>query len=189
MSKRRHKRHSSNGILALIARDQYGVVWLALLVLATYILKWQVVQPPKLDGSPCLMCMELMMWGLAILASFISAGVWWAWTPRLPKGLTLMFLLSLAAIGSAFLASLVADAILENLYYRGILSWPESEGSFLLDNFSRHAMGLFLGTSVLYGMVRLVICKDLKDQRLVIVVSLGIALSALGLLLLGIKLY
>jgi len=189
MTKRRRSRHSSNGILALIARDQYGMVWLALLVLAVYILKWQVVQPPKLDDSPCLICMELMLWLLAVLASFITAGVWWAWTPRLPKGLMLMFLLALTAIGSAFLASFVADTLLENLYYRGLLTWPESEGSFLLDNLSKHAMGLFLGISILYGMVRLIICKDLKDKQLVMLVSAGISLSAVGLLLLGIKLY
>ena len=189
MNKRRRTRSSSNPILALIARDQYGLIWPVLLVLATFILKWQVVQPPELDGSPCLLCVELMLWVLVVLASFLNAGVWWLWTSRAQKGLGLMFALSLAAIGSAFLAALVAGQLMENLYYRGWLNWPESEGSFLLDNLVNHAMGLFLATTVLYGMIRLVISKDLKDKKLVITVSLGIALSAVALLFLGIKLY
>lgn len=189
MQKRRHARPSSNSLLALIARDQYGLIWLALLILAAFILKWQVVQPPQLEGAPCVLCVELLLWLLVVCVSAINAAVWWAWTRKAQKGLGLMFVLALSAVGCAFIASVTAHALVEKLYYHGWLKWPEAETSFLLDNFINHAMGLYLAATVLYGMIRLIISKDLADKKLVIVVSLGIALSAVLLLLLGIKLY
>jgi hypothetical protein len=188
MTKRRTQ-SSSNSILALIARDQYGVIWLALLTLAVFIMKWQVVQPPELEGGPCLMCVEVLLWLLVVMVSVINAGVWWAWTRKVGKGLGLVFALSISTVGIAFLADLIAHALVAKLYYHGWLNWPEAQLSFLLDNFINHAVGLFLGTAVLYGMLRLIISKELANKKLVIIISLGIALSAVILLFLGIKLY
>ena len=129
------------------------------------------------------------IWLLVVMVSVINAGVWWAWTTRVGKGVGLLFVLSVSTVGSAFLADLVAHALVEKLYYHGWLKWPEAQLSFLLDNFVNHAIGLFLATAVLYSMLRLVISKELTDKKLVIFLSLGIALSAVILLLLGIKLY
>jgi hypothetical protein len=189
MSKRRRTRQSSNSLLAIIAKDQYGLLWLALLILAVFILKWQVVQPPELEGSPCVLCVEILLWLLVVFVSLINAGLWWVWTSRAEKGLGLMFMLGISAVGSAFLANVIAHGMVEKLYYRGWLKWPEAQVSFLLDDFVSHAMGLFLATAVFYGMIRLAISKDLMDKKLVLFLSLGIALTSASLLFLGIKLY
>ena len=189
MSKRSRSSSSSNKFISLLLSDEFGAVWLSLLFLSVLILKWYVVDPVQIEGGPCVICVILLLWLMSIFVSVLIAAIWWAWNNKAEKGIGLMLVLPLYILGCSFLADYLLQRIVPKLYYGGLLSWPEAGYSFLIDDMVRHGVGLLMATAVAYSMVRLAICHDLADKKIVIPVSLCIMLATASLLLLGIKLY
>lgn len=189
MSKRHRSSSSSNALVALLQKDQFGSVWLSVLFLSVLILKWYVIDPVTIEGSPCVICVIFLLWLMSIIVALLISAVWWAWTSKAGKGIGLMLVLPAYILGCSFLVDYLLQRIVPKLYHSGMLSWPEADYSFLIDDMVRHGVGLLLATAVVYGMLRLLICHDLEDKKIVIPVGLGIILATSGLLLLGIKLY
>lgn len=189
MSKRPRSSSSSNVLMSLLQKDEFGGFWLSLLFLSILILKWYVVDPIKIEGSPCVICIVLLLWLSSIVVALLISAVWWAWNSKAQKGIGLMLVLPVYILGCVFLADYMLLRIVPKLYYSGMLSWPEAEYSYLIDDMINHGVGLLLATAVVYGMLRLLICHDLQDKKIVIPVALGIMLATASLLLLGIKLY
>lgn len=189
MSTRRRSGRQSNALVELIKLDQYGVLWFGLIFLAVMIARWMFVQPLVLEGEGCVLCVLLLLWLMSMGVALINPALWYVWTERAEKNIGLMFALPASAIACAFMINIIGRVVLQKLYHAGWLTWPETQLTFLLDDMVSHVAGLFLGTAVIYGMVRLIICKDLLDKKMVIPLSLGIVLATCGLMLLGIKLY
>ena len=189
MSRRSRSNLSSNPVIAILQKDQFGSLWLSLLFLAVLISKWFVLSPVEIEGEPCVACVVALIWAMMLSASILITTVWTLWTDKVEKGIGLMFALLGSILGIVWLIGIFTRGIVEKFYQSGVLYWPEASVTFLVDDMVNHSIGLFLATAVIYAMLRLMFCKDLSEKKIVIPISLCVALAASGLLFLGIKLY
>ena len=101
MSRRQRTGSVNSGLIGLIQKDQFGSLWLSLIVLAVFVGKWFFISPVELEGDPCVLCVVLLLWFMCTLVSLMISGLWWVWGNTMEKGIAMMFVLADYKIGRA----------------------------------------------------------------------------------------
>jgi len=173
----------------LLKMDRFGVIWFAILYLAVLLTKWLYLSPVIKENEDCYLCVIAILMGLALIIPLIMTALWELWSEKLGKGLFFLFIMCVTTLACAFLMDLSSKVVLSKLIYGGLLSWQESQLSYLFDDFLHHCAGLFLATLMIYTTLRIAISAEFVDRKMVISVSMILCAMSSGLLVIGLLLY
>ena len=182
-AQRIHTGSSSGGILS---KDPYGLIWLSLLLAIVFAAKWLILTPPM---QGCVLCVVGINWFIYTLAGALLMFFWILWAERFPKNTLFIFTFNVVVILLILGAYKFAQYVIAKLFFGGMLSWLETEATYLFDVMLPHTLGLALLTVVTYSMVRVLFCSDLQDKRLSLTYGILMVLSMAPLFLLGLVAY
>lgn len=186
----RKRRSNANPLVAFFSKDPFGVTWFSLLFVAVLITKWWYLAPPAIGAQNCLWCVTVLTVAVAALITLLLTFFWMLWlAKRQKKNILFLFMICLGVIGCTALLDIISQELFSQLYYRGFLNWQETEVTYLLDDFLRHSTGLYLGTLMVYAMVRIAIDSGFSPRKYVIPINFIFIGVAAFLLLVGVVLY
>ncbi len=187
---RTRRRSGSNPIVAFFSKDPFGVTWFTIMYLAVLIAKWWYIGPPEISAQSCLGCVTAIMVFLAVLVTLVISVFWILWVAkRQKKNILFLFLITLLILGCTALLDFASQEIFSQLYYRGLLGWQETDVTYLLDDFLRHCVGIYLGVLMIYAMLRIAVDPGFAPRKYIIPINIIFIGVAAFLLLMGIMLY
>jgi hypothetical protein len=187
MATKRRKRAQSGD--SLLSKDPYGLIWLSLLFLIIMVVKWWVISPANKEDGNCVACVVAVIWLLSVIIHLLLVFFWVGWSSKYEKGAVFVFFLCVICVALAALDYAVIQFAVGKLFYGGVLNWQESQASELIDILIPHSVGLLLITSVFYSMIRVFLCRDLAEKKLVYLFATVVVLSVLPLYFLGLIAY
>ena len=190
MVRARKRRSSTHPIVAFFQKDPFGITWFTILYVAVLITKWWYLEPPAIDPQSCLACVAVLEVILAVIITLLITVFWILWlAKRQNKNLLFLFLICLLVIGCTGLLDVASQEFFSQLYYRGFLRWQGVDVTYLLDDFLRHAAGLYLGVLMIYTMLRIAFDPGFTPRKYVITINIAFIGVAAFILLMGVVLY
>lgn len=187
MATRKRHRASSGG--SLLSKDPYGLVWLSLIFLAVMVAKWWVISPEYRESGNCVACAVAVIWLISVIIHLLLVFFWIGWSKKYEKGTAFVLLLSILCLALAAIDYKVMQFAIGKLFYGGVLNWQEAQASELIDIFIPHSIALLLICSITYSMVRVFVCRDLAEKKMVYLMATVIILSVAPLYFLGLVAY
>lgn len=190
MARTRKRRSSSSSIVTLLKKDPFGALGVGVLFAAILIAKWWYLDPPEISAQSCLGCVTALMVVLAIITTLIITLFWNLWIGKgQKKSILFLFLICVLILACTALLDFASQELFSRLYYRGFLSWQETDITYLLDVFLRHSSGLYLGVCMIFAMLRIAFDPGFEPRKYIIPINIIFIAVAAFLLLMGIVLY
>lgn len=177
-------------VIAFFRKDPLGVLWFLMSFAVFLVAKWWFIEPKLLSEFNCLNCALIILLLLSIVVTLLLSAFWVLWElKRLQKGITFLFLFTVGILLCTLLFDILAQWIMSELYYMGLLRWKEAEISYLMDDFLKHSAGLYLAVLMMYSMVRIAFCTTFVNRKYILIMNMTFFFTATILLFLATLLY